>query len=109
MGEVNRPSWAGLHAFSSIRVTCEGIGTAASLASLSVPPSWPMTGLQTNPGSPVLADESVEGDHGPHEKPRGVAFGDGLIAMMTGRRGIDRDDNDPGAATRRRESPDAPR
>ena len=26
------------------------------------PRSWPMKGLQTHPGSPVLADESVEGN-----------------------------------------------
>jgi hypothetical protein len=88
-GYPSPPVLASLHDFSSIDVASAGPGKAVSLGSLSVPPSWPTPASKTEPISPSLS--AAAGNAAPTDpegRPRGRAFQQALMKVMTERPGI---------------------
>ena len=82
-----------LQRFLEIDVEAPGFGKAASLGSLSVPPSWTAAGSEAEraPLSPPAS--TVDGAV---SRPRWRKFQEGLMGMVIGRRGsADADDEEP--------------
>ncbi|HEV7580494.1 MAG TPA: PE/PPE C-terminal domain-containing protein [Mycobacterium sp.] len=82
-----------LERFLEIDVSSAGFGEAASLGSLSVPPSWVAAGSEAEPAPLSPPAGAVDGVV---DTPRWRKFQEGLMGMVTGRRGsADADDEDP--------------
>ena len=75
--------------FSSVRVSCAGVGAAASLGSLSVPPGWPMANQETEPVLPSLPATDVNTAFPVAAgRPPGLTFREALMGMVTGRHAV---------------------
>jgi hypothetical protein len=75
---TKKASW---QSFLEVDVESAGFGKAASLGSLSVPPSWPVENRKAESSPP---DTPV--DPGAAGRSRGRKFREGLMGMVTGRR-----------------------
>jgi hypothetical protein len=82
-----------LRRFLEIDVEAPGFGKAGLLGSLSVPPSWTAAGSEAEPAPLLPPDGTVDGAE---NRPRWRKFQEGLMGMVTGRRGsADADDEEP--------------
>jgi PPE-SVP subfamily C-terminal region len=82
-----------LQRFLEIDVEAPGFGKAGSLGSLSVPPSWTAAGSEAEPAPLLPPGSTVDGAV---NRARWRKFQEGLMGMVTGRRGsADADDEEP--------------
>lgn len=80
--------------FSSVRVSSAGLGKAATLGTLSVPPNWvgATPEMETEPVSPSSSATDNTAPPAAVSRPPARAFQEGLMGMMTGRPAIAHDD-----------------
>jgi hypothetical protein len=90
---VSSPQPVGsLHDFSGVEVACTLPGGSASLGSLSVPSSWPSAAPHVQETAGRDAPAAAQGT------PRGLAYRQNLMGMMTGRPALGHDEEDGSGA-----------